>query len=293
MMRRIFRSQTFQRLATGTLAAWVLLGSLCVAALAGAAPPIPLPPLAPVERGEYRALDPQSGAELWRTQWVLDQAPAAGQTTVRIREDGRGHRVPGDPVVWTLQMDLVLTDHLRRLSSTREVWDEAGHLRQVEHRDLDYVAGKGRVTITDIRTGKTEAREVALTPQAIVAEMLPAVLRVLPTLPGQRMDFEFITRAGEVFGLTARIIGQEEVDVPAGRFPCYKIELAPRGVLGVVAALVGFKLYVWHTVAPPHIWVKYQGPADGPGTRAVVRELVRFTPLPGSTATGRLSFVVE
>ena len=34
--------------------------------------------------------------------------------------------------------------------------------------------------------------------------------------------------------------------------------------------------HLWHTVAAPHVWVKYQGPEGSAGVQPVVRELVRF-----------------
>jgi hypothetical protein len=53
------------------------------------------------------------------------------------------------------------------------------------------------------------------------------------------------------------------------------VQLEPTGFLAFLATLQG-KLFMWHTVAAPHVWVKYQGPDGSPGLRPVVRELVRF-----------------
>jgi hypothetical protein len=94
------------------------------------------------------------------------------------------------------------------------------------------------------------------------------------------MRFDLVTRDGKVFGMLARIIGRERVDVPAGSFECYRVELAPTGLIGVLADLAMPKTYMWHAVAAPHIWVKFQGVEGGPGGREIIRELVQFTPLP-------------
>lgn len=70
------------------------------------------------------------------------------------------------------------------------------------------------------------------------------------------------------------------MSVPAGRFECYKIQLSVGGFLGWIADLVLPGMYMWHAVAPPHMWVKSQGPAGGPGSPEVVMELVRFEARP-------------
>ena len=63
--------------------------------------------------------------------------------------------------------------------------------------------------------------------------------------------------------------------MPAGTFDSFKVQLQPTGLLAFLATLDS-KLYMWHRVAAPHVWVKYQGPDGSPGLRPVVRELVRF-----------------
>jgi hypothetical protein len=63
--------------------------------------------------------------------------------------------------------------------------------------------------------------------------------------------------------------------VPAGRFECHRIELAPRGAFGAIAGLLMPRTFLWYAVQPPHIWVKSAG-AEGLGSREVIRELTRF-----------------
>ena len=62
---------------------------------------------------------------------------------------------------------------------------------------------------------------------------------------------------------------------PAGEFECYKLEMLPHlGVLNVVRYFYP-KAFFWFTVAPPHFWVRYEGPENGPGTPEIVMELDR------------------
>ncbi len=256
---------------------WLVpLALLGFASLAATAERIPVPPLAPTERGTYQSRDLRTGGMLWQEDWVLTQETQAGQPIVYLEENGRGIRDSVVPTTWTLTMTIDLWGPTPRLSSIRQVRDGAGRPQQVEEREFDYGHGSGRVLTTDLRTGETKSRTVRVTPQSITPELLPAVLRLLPDTPDQQMRFDLITRGGSVLGIQAKIVGRERVEVPAGTYECFKVELDPTGVYGILAGLLLPKLFMWHTVAAPHFWVKYQGPAGGPGSREIVRELIRF-----------------
>lgn len=250
--------------------------ALPVASTARAADRIPLPPLGTKEQGEYRAREVGSSEELWRTRWAFTQEKVNGRPIIDLHEDGRRIRDSVVPPTWTVRMRLDLWGAAPRLSSTREARDGAGRPTHVEQREFDYAGRAGRVTTTDLATGEVDVQSVRLTLQSVTGELLPAALRLLPAAPDRRQRFELVTRGGTVIGLQAKVAGRERLDVPAGSFECFKVELDPTGFLGLLADLMLPRLYMWQTVAAPHFWVKYQGPEGGLGSRQIVRELVRF-----------------
>jgi hypothetical protein len=139
--------------------------------------------------------------------------------------------------------------------------------------------------------GEKDLRSVPLGAQAITTELVPAILRLLPETRYRQMRFDLVTVEGRTIGMRARIIGREWVKVPAGNFECFKMELEPTGFIGFLAAFKLSKIFMWHTVAAPHFWVKYEGPEGSTGSRQIVRELVRFetevvtAPLPRGVPT--------
>lgn len=241
-----------------------------------AAEPIPMPPLAVREQGEYRARDLKSGQELWRTHWLLTQDLEQGRPVLRLREDGKRLGESVVPPTWTVRMTIDLWGTAPRLSSVREAQDASGRPAHVEHRELDYAAGSGRIVTTDVATGKAETQTVRVTRQSITPELLAAALRLLPGAPDRQMRFDLITRGGTTIGMRAKVLGREHVEVPAGGFDCLKVELDPTGFYGVLADIMLPRLFMWHTASSPHYWVKYQGPEGGLGSRQIVRELVSF-----------------
>ena len=254
----------------------VLFAILGTASLGVAAEPIPLPSLAPIEQGTYQARELATGGLLWTEDWVLTQKIQDGRSLVYLEEKGQGSRDGQVPTSWTLNMTVDLWGPTPRLSSTRQVRNGGGRPQQIEERVFDYGRGSGRLRFTDVRTGETKSLTVRVISQSITPELLPAILRLLPDTENHQMRFDLITREGFVLGFQAKIVGREMVEVPAGTYECYKIELDPTGIYGVLAGLLLPKLYMWHTVVAPHFWVKYQGPEGGPGSRQIVRELTRL-----------------
>ena len=259
------------------LAASALL-LFCIGTTRAASAPelFPLPPLAPVETGTYRARESSGGRELWRVGWVLQRHNENGRTLLELREEGSGSLDGTVPPSWTVRMTIDLWGNDPRLTSVREARDGNGRPQQVEHRDFSYATGTGQITTTNLTTGRSEVATVRLHARTFTAELLPAVLRLLPTAKDQEMRFDLITRGGYSFGMLAKVIGRERVEVPAGAFDCYKIEVDPTGFFGILADLTMQRIYMWHTVAAPHFWVKYEGPLAGPASPQIIRELVRF-----------------
>jgi hypothetical protein len=260
-----------QRIGVGVLA--LVLGS---AAPVFSLAPIPIPPLARTEEGTYRTRDLRTGSELWQASWVLRSVGSDGQPEFQLQETGVGQREHFAGSHWTVEMRIALWQADSHVTALREGRDTGGQPLEVEQRDFDYATGKGVIRTTDLRTGGTATKEIPLSTRPIPPELLPAVLRLLPDTPDRRLRFDLATQEGHVVGMEARIVGTERVAVPAGEFDCYKIELTPTGLVGVLARVVLPRLYMWHTLAPPHFWVKYEGLEAGPGSRRIVRELVAF-----------------
>jgi hypothetical protein len=256
-----------------------LLGALldlAPAAPAASAERIPLPPLAGLERGAYRARDMRSGKELEWAEWTVSRETRDGRPVVHLQEEGREAGDGAAPDAWSSHMRLDLRGAHPLLTATRESRDADGRLVAVEERDFQYDVGSGQVVTTEPLTGDKASRSVRLTRQAITTELLPAVLRLLPEADHQRMRLDLVTSGGRLIEVLATVVGREWVQVPAGTFECFKVALQPTGLTGALASLKLAKLFMWHTVAAPHFWVKYEGPDDGAGSREIVRELVRF-----------------
>ncbi len=60
------------------------------------------------------------------------------------------------------------------------------------------------------------------------------------------------------FKMYVQEIAREKIDVPAGVFDCYRLEMGVSGFAGLFAGK--FKYHYWHSVEEPHVLVKYEEP---------------------------------
>jgi hypothetical protein len=240
-----------------------------------------VPPMGSMEAGEYRAMDVETGEELWRHRWRVERQVREGQAVLRATQAGHGRRGRAQPATWSVQMEIRLGAEGGRLWARREVRGGAGDVKEVEERELDPAQGMGLVTRLHGIGEAAQVRRFLLSRRTVDIEYLPFALRLVPETAGQRLRFDLVTSDGSVVVMEARIMGRETVRVPAGSFECYRIVLTPTGVLGLVADLLLPKMRLWLSVAPPHAWIRSQGAEDGIGSREILRELVRFESRPG------------
>ena len=80
----------------------------------------------------------------------------------------------------------------------------------------------------------------------------------------KKMDFSFVIDAGNwglrVVDMCAKVVGHEEVTVPAGTYQCRKVELGAAGLIGKLFWRTHY--YYYFTDDFPHHFVKYSDP-DG------------------------------
>ena len=249
-----------------------------VSAVTSHSSPIRLPTalIAPEERGEYVARDAHTAEELWRTRWVIERASNGSGLIYRVREDGAGRRGRPEPTRWTVTMDVVLAQGSETFSAVREVRDLSDRPIETMRRALSYKTGRGTVTVVDHMKNVDRSESFTVEETSIPVELLPMQLRALSDAPERRIRFHLVTREGKSVPMAARVVGQETIRTPAGKFAAYKTELTLTGVRGVIGQLVLPAMYMWHRVDPPHAWLRYRGLDGGIGSREVVMELVRF-----------------
>jgi AcrR family transcriptional regulator len=91
--------------------------------------------------------------------------------------------------------------------------------------------------------------------------MISYLFQAFPFGQGEKIPFNLVTdgRGGSPVGsyaMYAQEIGREQIEVPAGNFDCYKLELGIGGTVGTFAAK--YKFYFWYTVDVPHRLVRFE-----------------------------------
>jgi hypothetical protein len=249
--------------------------NLLFAILLSSPDPIVAPPTIPREQGSIVVSD-KDGNVRWTADWTMEPAREQGQRAVRFTETGRGRYTPfRENVQWSLQAIWTAENIFTPLRVEKTFTDASGRALLTEKKTIDKSAMKAR--FERVRTGeRPETKSLPITPATLVSEGIAGVLRFLPFDHWRPFKAQLLTNEPQIYDMKIEIRAKERIKTPAGVFECYKIELVPQlGILNVVRPFAP-KAYFWFTVAPPHFWVRYEGPETSPSSPHIVMELKSY-----------------
>ena len=236
---------------------------------------VPAPPSIPSESG---SIDVTTAArqQRWTADWTMEPAQENGRAAVHFTETGRG-QYSGfpQPISWTTDALWTADGYFRPLRFERIIKDSSGRIIATERKTFD--PARRTVRFTRERGGHSpESRQLSAPPDTLAPEGIAGILRFLPFENWRPQSMHLLSNEPRLYDMKIEMRGKERVKTPAGEFECYKLELVPQ--LGALNLLRTFapKAYFWFTVAPPHFWVRYEGPENGAGTPQIVMELKTY-----------------
>src|SRR5262245_30639264 len=238
---------------------------------------IGVPPVIPKESGGIVVSD-KNGVRRWTADWTMEPVELNGQKAVRFTEKGKGRISPySQDVQWSLNATWLAQNGFRPLDTEKTISSSSGTLIATERKHFDSANGSVRFERTPAG-GKPEVQSLKAPTDTLAVEGIAGVLRFLPFEGAGALPAHMLTNEPKLYTVTFKVRGKEKVRTAAGEFECYKVELVPQlGVLSVFRSLVP-KAFFWFSVAPPHFFVRYEGPENGPGTPDVIMELKNAPP---------------
>jgi len=215
----------------------------------------------------------KSGERRWAANWTMEPVERGGKKAVRFTENGQGRVSPfTGEVRWSLESVWSAETGFQPLDSEKIVTTLGGEAVVTERKHFD--PGTGTLKFERQRPGvKTEQKSISAARDTLIPEGIAGILRFLMFESESPVPAHLLSNEPKLYSVTFEGRGKERVRTPAGEFECYKIEMVPH--LGVLNFARRFfpKVFFWFTVAPPHSWVRYEGPENGPGTPEVVMQL--------------------
>jgi hypothetical protein len=238
---------------------------------------VPAPPSIPDEKGSI-VVSAAQGSQRWTADWTMEPSQENGRRAVRFTETGRGEYSSYDgPIAWRLEAVWTADGGFHPLRFEKTVTDMSGRVIATERKTFD--TAKGTAEFERKRQGRApESRRLPVPADTLAPEGIAGILRFLPFEHWHPQTMHLFTNEPRLYQLKIEMRGKERVTTPAGSFDCYKIELVPE--LGALNLFRGFlpKAYFWFAASPPHFWVKYEGPENGPGTPRIVMDLKSYQP---------------
>jgi hypothetical protein len=233
---------------------------------------VPAPATIPSAQGSS-VVTYKNGTPGWTANWTMEPARYEGRKAVRFTERGQGHlsQFPGQ-VQWTLESTWLAESSFQPMEFEKTIRSSSGQVLVTERKHFD---PKQHVVRFERRYpgGKSEVESLNAPADTVAVEGIAGALRFLPFDRQKSFPLHMMSNEPKIYSVTLENRGKERVKTPAGEFECYKLEVVPHvGVLNVFRSFFP-KAYFWFAVAPPHFWVKYEGPQDGPGTPDIIMQL--------------------
>jgi hypothetical protein len=254
----------------------MILAPLVLFVLLFRAEKIDAPRAIPKESGSIIVAGSGKG-ERWTAEWTMEPAVESGRSAVHFTEVGRG-QYSGftGQVSWKTDALWAADGALQPLRSEKVIRDANGQIIDTERKIFD--PAKGTVRFERQRDGQSESRQFSVPSDALEPEGIAGILRFLPFDHLHSESIHLFTNEPRLYEMKVELRGRDQLKTPSGEYECYKVELVPQlGALNVFHALLP-KAYFWFTVAPPHFWVRYEGPENGPGTPHINMELKTYQP---------------
>ncbi len=126
--------------------------------------------------------------------------------------------------------------------------------------------GKGKLSIEAKTSEGTKAATISVPSGCWDNDESLFAIRALPLAENYKKSFALVVGAtANVVTTNLAVVGKEDVEVPAGRFTTYKVELT----------VTDTKLYAWYDASAPHHLVKYE--SSGKTATGTVTQTISLT----------------
>lgn len=217
--------------------------------------------------GDFREIDPGGLRLTYRSRVSGDSAWVTYQDTmIRTRENGVDqYRIELAEDTGKKTVALVQARDWRPVLT--QTFDQTGQrVARIEYKD-----GSAHF---DMPSQKLD-RSIKLDGDYYDNSTLYHFLRAFPFGTNKRINFNLVMdgRGGSMvgpIGIYVQEIGRERIQVPAGAFDSFKLEMGVSGPVGLFAGK--YKYYFWYTASEQHYLVKYQDKAGSGVTELMARE---------------------
>jgi len=223
--------------------------------------------------------DIPSGTEVFR---ITDAKTNATGNITAVRSIKDGKIIQKATTQWqsgeTLEEAAVMamSKALVPLSYTKLVKNKQGNV--ILETTVQFNVSRKSATITQKSDERNFTRSIDIPEDCYVPMMTWIALQGLKFSPGKKYKFHILALISDpkVYKMELKILGMEQVKVPAGSFDGYKIEMKHDfgRFRNLFVSPFAPETYFWQKATSPHQFMKYQGVSYSDNKKKVLYELV-------------------
>ena len=232
------------------------------------------PQIGESENGAQKIKFIESGKPLSDMKWTITRTTQNGKPVIKKELTGEWFKDGAGPITWKEESVFELADGTIRTLSWHK--QSSGAEKETFQYDFDWTTRKLHAYYFDGVSGKKKDKTVSLEGDVIWGDAAELMIRGFPFEKGAGSKYTAKIMLEPNIIVSGQIVhrGEETIDTPFGKLPCYKLEMKATGA----AAIVVPKTYYWVTKKAPHVQVLKESKENGPLDPRTINALVEYAP---------------
>ncbi|MCM8773372.1 MAG: DUF3108 domain-containing protein [Candidatus Omnitrophica bacterium] len=224
-----------------------------------------------------KTLEPRSTLSSTFTKLIRE-----GKTVYKLTQSGKGNYDKYEDITWTVEAEMEEKDgFLLPNYSIHTLFDNTGKTIIKYEKKYDYDKEKIFYTATDANGKVLKNNTFPMKGKTVDDFTMVSFLRkFIPHLNEEGYKtYYLLTSEPKLYKIDIKVIGEETLELPAGKIETIKIRIIPDlGLLTGVAKAMVPPTYLWFTKKEPYMWVKYEGLECGLGSTHIVNYITQSQP---------------
>ncbi|MCM8756675.1 MAG: DUF3108 domain-containing protein, partial [Candidatus Omnitrophica bacterium] len=213
---------------------------------------------------------------------TLTKLIRGGKPVYKITQAGKGDYDKYENITWTVEAEMEEKDgFLLPNYSIHTLVDNSGKIIVKYEKNYDYNKEKISYTATDANGKVLKNNTFPMKGKTVDDFTMVSFLRkFIPHLNEEGYKtYYLLTSEPKLYKIDIKVIGEETLELPAGKIETIKIRIIPDlGLLTGVAKAMVPPTYLWFTKKEPYMWVQYEGLECGLGSTHIVNYVTQSQP---------------
>lgn len=220
---------------------------------------------------KIETIEKETGKKIWQETHTYRTGTDKNRKYLLVNIEGDGYYGESEvPLKWKVESYYFIDPYIIPYYSKKQVFSARDELQEVVTCYYDFEDMNAYFTRADKTSGTITKRTTEIKEDVVDRYILGIVCISYPFKEKRDIDFHYMTDNPRMYSVTISYVGEETATVPAGTYPCHKLEMELN--LGLLSPAEIFIPHLYYYVSDTE-FIKYDGLESGFGTSDVIMQL--------------------